>query len=40
MAGAPVYVASLDPHGLFNANKVVVFYLSFISIMFLLLHFV
>lgn len=39
MAGAPVYVASLDPHGLFNANMAVVFYLSAIAIMFLLLHF-
>lgn len=39
MAGAPVYVASLDPGGLFNANRAVVFYLSAISILFLLLHF-
>jgi hypothetical protein len=39
MAGAPVYVASLDPGGLFNANFAIVFYLSAISILFLLLHF-
>jgi hypothetical protein len=39
MAGAPVYVASLDPGGLFNANRAIVFYLSAISILFLLLHF-
>jgi hypothetical protein len=39
MAGAPVYVASLDPGGLFHANKAIVFYLCAISIMFLLLHF-
>jgi hypothetical protein len=39
MAGAPVYVASLDPGGLFNANRAVVFYLSAVSILFLLLHF-
>jgi hypothetical protein len=39
MAGAPVYVASLDPGGLFNANQAIVFYLSAISILFLLLHF-
>ena len=39
MRGAPVYAASLDPHGLFNANLVLVFYLTFISIMFLVLNF-
>lgn len=39
MAGAPVYVASLDPGGLFNANRAIVFYLSAIAILFLLLHF-
>jgi hypothetical protein len=39
LAGAPVYVASLDPGGLFNANRAVVFYLCAISILFLLLHF-
>lgn len=39
MAGAPVYVASLDPGGLFNANRAIVFYLSAIAIMFLSLHF-
>jgi hypothetical protein len=39
MQGAPVYVASLDPHGLFNANLAMVFYMSAIGIMFLMLHF-
>ncbi|MEO5926132.1 MAG: hypothetical protein ABIR70_20085 [Bryobacteraceae bacterium] len=39
LAGAPVYVASLDPGGLFHANRALVFYLCTISIMFLLLHF-
>ena len=39
MKGAPVYVASLDPHGLFNANFVLVFYLTFSAIMFLVLNF-
>jgi hypothetical protein len=39
MAGAPVYVASLDPGGLFNANRAIVFYLSAVSILFLMLHF-
>jgi hypothetical protein len=39
MQRAPVYTASLDPHGLFNANLVLVFYLTFISIMFLVLNF-
>ena len=39
MAGAPVYVASLDPHGLFNANSATVFYVTVIAVLFLLLHF-
>ena len=39
MRGAPVYVASLDPHGMFNANLALVFYISAIGIMFLMLHF-
>jgi len=39
MRGAPVYVESLDPHGLFNANLALVFYMSAIGIMFVMLHF-
>jgi hypothetical protein len=39
MKGAPVYVPSLDPHGLFNANLALVFYLAALAIMFLMLHF-
>jgi hypothetical protein len=39
MAGAPVYVASLDPHGLFNANSATVFYVTAIGVLFLELHF-
>jgi hypothetical protein len=39
MQGAPVYVASLDPHGLFNANLALVFYITFNSIMFLVINF-
>ena len=39
MAGAPVYVASLDPHGAFNANMSLVFAITALSIMFLMLHF-
>ena len=39
MQGAPVYVASLDPHGLFNAWNVVVFYVTAIAVMFLSLNF-
>ncbi|HEY1756147.1 MAG TPA: hypothetical protein VGG72_12165 [Bryobacteraceae bacterium] len=39
MRGAPVYVPSLDPHGLFNANLALVFYMSAIGVMFLMLHF-
>jgi len=39
MQGAPVYVASLDPHGMFNALNALVFYVTWLSIMFLLLAF-
>ena len=39
MAGAPVYVPALDPGGLFNANMATVFYVTFIGVLFLLLHF-
>ena len=39
MAGAPVYVASLDPGGMFNASYATVFYVTYIGVLFLLLHF-
>ena len=39
MRGAPVYVASLDPHGLFNAWYALVFYLAVIMIMFVSINF-
>jgi len=39
MKGAPVYVESLDPHGMFNALSALVFYVTCLSIMFLLLSF-
>jgi hypothetical protein len=39
MKGAPVYVAALDPHGLFNAWNALVFYLSVIMVMFVSLNF-
>ena len=39
MQGAPVYVASLDPHGMFNAWYAQVFYVTAIGAMFLILHF-
>jgi hypothetical protein len=39
MKDAPVYVASLDPHGMFNALDALVFYVTFIGVMFLLLSF-
>jgi hypothetical protein len=39
MRGAPVYVASLDPHGLFNAWNVLVFYVTVIAVMFVSLNF-
>jgi hypothetical protein len=39
MQGAPVYVASLDPHGMFNAWNAVVYYVTVIGVMFLMLSF-
>jgi hypothetical protein len=39
MAGAPVYVPSLDPHGLFNAWNALVFYLTALMMMFVVIHF-
>jgi len=39
LKGAPVYVASLDPHGLFNGWSALVFYVTALAIMFLMLHF-
>ena len=39
MQGAPVYVASLDPHGLFNAWNAMVYYITVIGVMFLMLSF-
>jgi hypothetical protein len=39
MRGAPVYVAALDPHGVFNAWSVLVFYVTAIAAMFLALNF-
>jgi hypothetical protein len=39
MQGAPVYVASSDPHGMFNALNALAFYVTFLSMMFLLLSF-
>jgi len=39
MQDAPVYVPSLDPHGIFTALNVLVFYVTFISVMFLMLSF-
>jgi len=39
MAEAPVYVASLDPHGMYNANSALVFYVTALCVLFLLLHF-
>jgi hypothetical protein len=39
MQGAPVYVAASDPHGMFNALTALVFYVTFLSAMFLLLSF-
>jgi hypothetical protein len=39
MKGGPAYVESLDPHGMFNANLALVFYMTAIAIMFLMLHF-
>jgi hypothetical protein len=39
MKDTPVYVASLDPHGLFNAWSALVFYVTALAVMFLMLHF-
>lgn len=39
MQGAPVYVAAIDPHGMFNAWNALVFYVTFIAVMFLVLCF-
>jgi hypothetical protein len=39
MQGAPVYVPSLDPHGMFNAWSALVFYVTAIAVMFLVLCF-
>jgi hypothetical protein len=39
MQGAPVYVASLDPHGMFNGWSAMVFFVTFLVGLFGLLHF-
>jgi hypothetical protein len=39
MQGAPVYVPALDPHGLFNAWSVLVFYVTAIAAMFVVVNF-
>ena len=39
MRDAPVYLASLDPHGLFNAWSALVYIVTALSVMFLMLHF-
>jgi hypothetical protein len=39
MRDAPVYAAAQDPHGMFNALSAIVFYITALSVMFLLLHF-
>jgi len=39
MQGAPVYVPSLDPHGMFNAWKALVFYVTALAAMFCILSF-
>jgi hypothetical protein len=39
MRGAPVYAPALDPHGLFNAWNILVFYVTAIAVMFLSLNF-
>ncbi|HEY6344723.1 MAG TPA: hypothetical protein VIY49_24775 [Bryobacteraceae bacterium] len=39
MRGAPVYVASLDPRGMFPAWNALVFAMSALGVMFLMLHF-
>lgn len=39
MQGAPVYVPAQDPHGLFNAWSALAFYLTALSMMFLMVNF-
>ena len=39
MAGAPVYVAALDPHGMFNGWSALVFYVTALAGMFLMICF-
>jgi hypothetical protein len=39
LADAPVYVAALDPQGLFDAWDALIFYMSALGVMFLMLHF-
>jgi hypothetical protein len=39
MQGAPVYVPALDPHGMFGALNALVFYVTCLSVMFLVLSF-
>ncbi len=39
MQGAPVYVPALDPHGLFNAWKALVFYVTALAAMFFIINF-
>jgi hypothetical protein len=39
LAGAPVYVASLDPGGLFNANLATAYYVTYVAGLFFFLHF-
>jgi hypothetical protein len=39
LVGAPVYVESLDPKGMFNGWNALVFYLSALFVMFVVLHF-
>lgn len=39
LAGAPVYAAGSDPQGLFNGWSATVFYVTFVAMMFFVLHF-
>ena len=39
MAGAPIYVPSIDPHGLFNGWSALVFYVTALAAMFLIIAF-
>ena len=39
MKGAPVYVDSLDPHGLYNANSALTFFVTAVGFLFFFLHF-